>query len=254
MKRVEATREAAREARETWNKIPWIEESKQTKMERKKRKGKKRRGVREEKMEEEEDDVQRDSKEEKTSRVNLWWYANPEGFFGEKNVQGPFETKLMRVWWKFNYFDSNFIMKRGRKSPWYLYDEIDTEMFKEVEEGKEKWYLADLRHSDGPVGTQVMRFHIDQKNLNPTCFVRCGESGSFQRVRDLKFGMDHFHHLGQDLNTFMDMLRDRYDGKDEGHSSSDSEEGERDDDYDGVDIMKKDVMSKATDSQACVVS
>ena len=66
MKRVEATREAAREAREAWNKIPWIEESKQTKMERKKRKGKKRRGVREEKMEEEEDDVQRDSKEEKT--------------------------------------------------------------------------------------------------------------------------------------------------------------------------------------------
>ena len=80
-------------------------------MERKKR-GRRRRREEEEDIKEEEEEEQ-DTKEEK-HKTDLWWYANPDGFFGEKNVKGPFETKFMRVWSKFNYFDSNFIMRKGK--------------------------------------------------------------------------------------------------------------------------------------------
>ena len=140
--------------------------------------------------------------------------------------------------------------RAGTRAKWQLYKEIDPEIFKKEEE-KEKWYIADLRQSDGPVGTQVMRFHVGLKRLTPECFVRCGESGPFQRVKDLKFGIDHFHHLGQDLNTFMDMLRGRYDDDESDGDLSGS-------DSDGGDVVVvKDGGGKGlsrTESQVCVIS
>lgn len=146
--------------------------------------------------------------------------------------------------------------RAGTRAKWQLYNEIDPEIFKKEEE-KEKWYIADLRQADGPVGTQVMRFHVGLKRLTSECFVRCGENGPFQRVKDLKFGLDHFHHLGQDLNTFMDMLRGRYDDDDDDLSSSD-------DDVVGVSVVMKEDDDDGkgggggglsrTESQVCLVS
>jgi len=160
-------------------------------------------------------------------------------------------------------------MRNGRKGKWKLFREIDSEIFKQ-QEGKTtneaKWYIADLRQSDGPVGTQVMRFHVGLKRVTPDCFVRCGDVGSFQRVRDLKFGIDHFHHLGQDLGTFMDMLRDRYDDDDDDDDDDDGDEGGDDyDDYDdddsgdiGGDVLvfqkKGNGGNEVKSSQVCIVS